>query len=129
MIRTPDQNRSRGHRPAGATRAPHTSPPAREEPSMIENPPMTAFVSGTGPSEIVPSVPTMLDCWRWTPPPKIQTPAALASRTTACDDSPTAGQSSSGMWSIEPSSNEIRYRGMALLHLSDGYDWPPLGSF
>ena len=48
---------------------------------------MTAFVSGTGPSEIVPSVATMLDCWRRTPPPKIHTSAALASLTTACAES------------------------------------------
>jgi hypothetical protein len=75
---------------------------------MIENPPTTDFVSGTGPSVMVPSVATMHDCWRWTPPPKIQIPAAFASLTTSCAASPTAGQSFSGMWSIEPSSNEIR---------------------
>jgi hypothetical protein len=64
---------------------------------------------------MVPSIATMLDRWRWTPPPKIQTPAAFASRTTACANSPTAGQSCSGIWFIEPSSNEIKYRGIALL--------------
>ena len=84
---------------------------------MIENPPTTDFVSGTGPPAIVPSVATMLDCWRCKPPPKIQIPAALASRTTAWAASPTAGQSASGMWSIEPSSNEIKYRGIALPHI------------
>ena len=55
---------------------------------MIENPPTTALVSGTGPSVIVPSVATMLDPWRRSPPPKIHTPTALASRTTARADSP-----------------------------------------
>src|SRR5574337_435013 len=84
---------------------------------MIENPPITALVSGTGPSVVVPAVETMVDCWRRTPPPKIQTPAAFASRTTACAASPTAGQSSSGILSIEPSSNEIKYRGIESLVL------------
>jgi uncharacterized cupin superfamily protein len=93
-----------------ANLAAQTSASSREATSMIENPPMTAFVSGTGPAVTVPSVATMVDCWRWTPPPKIQTPAAFASRTTLCDAAPTDGQSSSGIWSIEPSSNEIKYR-------------------
>jgi hypothetical protein len=44
----------------------------------------------------------------------------LASRTTLCDASPTDDQSSSGMWSMEPSSNEIRYRGVALFLLYSG---------
>ena len=41
--------------------------------------------------------------------PKIHTPASLASYTTLCEASDTAGRSSSGMI-IVPSSNEIRYR-------------------
>jgi hypothetical protein len=31
---------------------------------MIENPPTTAFVSGNGPCELVPSVATMVACWK-----------------------------------------------------------------
>src|SRR5688500_17045956 len=95
-----------------AIRAAHATASSRQETSMIENPPTTALVSDTGPAVTVPSGATMVDCWRWTPPPKIQTPAAFASRTTACDASPTDGQSSSGTWSIAPSSKEIKYRGI-----------------
>jgi hypothetical protein len=43
---------------------------------MMENPPMTAFVSGEGPSVTAPSVFTMVACWRSMPPPKIQMPAS-----------------------------------------------------
>jgi len=42
------------------------------------------------------------------PAPKTQTTALLASSTTLREASADAGQSSSGMWSIEPSSSEIR---------------------
>lgn len=49
------------------------------------------------------------------PPPKIHTPAAFASRTTACAAASTTGRSSSEIWSVAPSSNEIRYRGIASL--------------
>ena len=94
-----------------AIRSAQTIASSRSGTSMIENPPTTALVSGNGPSVEVPSVPTIVARWRRSPHPKIHTPAALASRTTACEASPTAGQSPSGMWSIEPSSNEIKYRG------------------
>src|SRR4051812_1799650 len=43
------------------------------------------------------------------PAPNTHTPAFTASCTTACDALPTSGQSSSGMWSIAPSLNEIKY--------------------
>lgn len=102
------------HRQPLAMRAAQTKASSRVGTSIIEKPPTTAFVSGTGPSEAVPSGATIVACWRRTPPPKIQTPAALASRTTACEASPTSGQSPSGMWLIEPSSNEIRYRGISV---------------
>lgn len=102
------------HRQPLAMRAAHANASSRVGTSIIEKPPTTAFVSGTGPSEAVPSGATIVACWRRTPPPKIQTPAALASRTTACEASPTSGQSPSGMWFIEPSSNEIRYRGISV---------------
>lgn len=69
------------HRHASAMQAAQTSASSREGTSIIENPPITAFVCGSGPTLMVPSVATMADCWRWTPPPKIQTPAALACRT------------------------------------------------
>ena len=75
---------------------------------MIEKPPTTAFFSGTGPSATVASVETIDACCRSIPPPKIQTPASLAWRTTAWEASPTDAQSSSGMWSIDPASNEMR---------------------
>src|SRR5688572_10965934 len=55
----------------------------------------------------------MLACWECKPPPKIQTPAFLASRTTLREASPTAAISSSGIWFIAPSSNEIRYRSIS----------------
>lgn len=55
-----------------AMRAAHSSASARDGTSMIENPPMTAFVSGTWPLATAPSVPTMVACCRSTPPPKIQ---------------------------------------------------------
>ena len=51
-------------RQAAAILAAQTSASAREETSMTENPPMTAFVSGTGPAVMVPSVATLVDCWR-----------------------------------------------------------------
>src|SRR5919201_5482173 len=44
------------------------------------------------------------------PPPNTHTPASMASWTTAWAASPTAGNSSAGMWSIAPLGNEIRYR-------------------
>lgn len=91
---------------------------------MIESPPSTALVSSRGPSVMVPSVPTMLDRWRSSPPPNIHTPAALASWATACADSPTTGQSCTGMLSIEPSSNEIKDRGIAFLRFRTATDCP-----
>jgi hypothetical protein len=100
------------HRQLSAIRAAQANASSWVGTSMIEKPPTTAFVSGTEPREAVPSVATIVACCRSTPPPKIQTPAALAARTTAWEASPTAGQSASGMWFIEPSSNEIRYRGI-----------------
>src|SRR4051812_38537488 len=105
------------HRQLLAMRAAHANASSRVGTSIAENPPTTAFVSGKGPCELVPSVATMVACCRRTPPPKIQTPAALASRTTACAASSTAGSSPSGMWSIDPLSNEIRYRGISKLPL------------
>jgi len=71
--------------------APHSSASSREGTSTIANPPMTALVSGYGPSVTIPSVATMLALWLSTPPPKIHTPASWASRATACAASPTAG--------------------------------------
>src|SRR3712207_1364033 len=97
------------HRQAAAILAAHASASSREGTSMIENPPMTALVSGYGPSVTVPSVATMLARWLSSPPPKIHTPAFLASRTTLCEASATSGNSSSGKV-IAPSSKEIRYR-------------------
>ncbi len=96
-------------RQATANLAAHSSAFSREGTSTIANPPMTALVSGYGPSVTVPSVATMLALWLSTPPPKIHTPASWAARTTAWAASPTAGSSSSGKV-IAPSSNEIRYR-------------------
>ena len=58
----------------------------------------------------VPSVATMLAFWFSSPPPKTHTPALMASWTTSCEASATAGISSSGMWSIAWAPNEIRYR-------------------
>ena len=43
------------HRQPRAMRAAHSSASSREGTSMIENPPMTAFVSGAGPSVSAPS--------------------------------------------------------------------------
>ena len=65
-----------------AMRAAHASASSRVGTSMIENPPTTAFVSGTGPGEALPSIATIVACWRRTPPPKIHTPAAFASQPT-----------------------------------------------
>jgi len=53
---------------------------------MIENPPMTAFVSGTGPTLMVPSVATMVDCCRCTPAPKIQTYISVFQSPAASPD-------------------------------------------
>jgi predicted RNA polymerase sigma factor len=39
-----------------------TNVPERDHLTRVEKPPMTAFVSGTGPSVTVPSVPTMVAC-------------------------------------------------------------------
>ena len=58
----------------------------------------------------IPSVATMLALCLSSPPPNTHTPAFTASWTTACAALPTSGLSSSGMWSIAPSSNEIKYR-------------------
>ena len=99
------------HRQPVAIFAAHISASSRDATSTTENPPTTALVSGNGPDLATPSVPTIVACCFSNPPPKIQTPAAFASRTTACEASPTAGQSSSGMWSIEPLSNEIKNLG------------------
>src|SRR6266536_1611829 len=78
---------------------------------MIVSPAMYALVSG--PSATVPSVATTLtltSSWGYTPPANTHTPASWASRTTAWAASATSGISSSGMKSIAPSSNEIKYR-------------------
>ena len=88
--------------------------------SMIENPPMA---SGYRPSATVPSVPTTLAFSPSIPAPKTHTPASTASWTTACEALPTAGPSSSGMWSIAWASNEIRYRAIPCLPCPCG----PLG--
>jgi hypothetical protein len=55
-------------------------------------------------------VPTTLAFLLSIPAPKTHTPAFAASWTTACEALPTADPSSSGMWSIAPASNKIRYR-------------------
>jgi hypothetical protein len=55
-------------------------------------------------------VATTLGLWNSSPPAKRYTPAFRASWTTACTALVTSGMSSSGMWSIAPSLNEIRYR-------------------
>jgi hypothetical protein len=65
-------------RHAAAILAAQACASSREETSIIENPPITGFVSFTGPAEIMPSVPTTVDCWRSIPQPKIQISAAFA---------------------------------------------------
>jgi hypothetical protein len=49
------------HRHETAILEAHTSASSSEATSMIENPPMTAFVSGAGPTVVVPSVATTVD--------------------------------------------------------------------
>ena len=97
-------------RQATAILAAHSSASSREDTSTTANPPMTSLVSGYGPSVIVPSVATMLACWLSSPPPNTHAPASCAAKTTSCAASPTSAMSSSGIWSIAPLSNEIRYR-------------------
>src|SRR3954451_10823823 len=94
-------------RQATAVLAAHSSASSREGASATQNPPIA---SGYGPSEIVPSVDTTVAFWFSSPPPKTHTPAFIASWATSCAALPTAGMSSSGMWSIAWASNEIRYR-------------------
>src|SRR5262245_16281913 len=83
---------------------------------MIVTPAMYALLSAL--SVTVPSGATtftLTSSWGYTPPVNTQTPASLASSTTSCAASATAGISSSGMKSIAPSSNEIRYRAISRL--------------
>jgi hypothetical protein len=47
------------------------------------------------------------------PPANTNTPASIASWIAGCAASFTTGPSSSGIWSIAPRSNEIRYRVIA----------------
>jgi len=85
---------------------------------MIVTPAMYALLSA--PSVTVPSGATTLaltSSWGYTPPANTHTPASMASRTTAWAAAATSGPSSSGMKSIAPSSNEIRYRAISRLLL------------
>jgi hypothetical protein len=50
------------HLQPSAIRAAQLSASSRVGTSMIENPPTTALVTGNGPSEAVPSVPTIVAC-------------------------------------------------------------------
>jgi hypothetical protein len=59
---SPISRTSWAQRQASAILAAQASASSREETSRTENPPTTAFVSGTGPSTTVPSVATMLAC-------------------------------------------------------------------
>src|SRR6476659_911828 len=83
---------------------------------MIVTPAMYALLSA--PSVTVPSVATTLtltSSWGYTPPANTHTPASWASRITAWAALATSGISSSGMKSIAPSSNEIKYRAISRL--------------
>ena len=108
------------HRHPRANRPAQTSASSREGTSMMENPPMTAFVSGEGPDAMVPSVATMVDCWRWIPAPKIQTPAALASRTTAREASPPPASPGRG---CDPSSRRRMKSGIEAC-IAPSFRWP-----
>src|SRR5687767_11758352 len=104
----PNSRTSCAQRQATAILPAHSSASSREGTSTTENPPMYALLSG--PSVTVPSVATTLtSSWECSPPPNTQTPASIASCTTACAASATSGRSSLGNV-IAPSSNEIRYR-------------------
>src|SRR5215831_3192998 len=113
-------------RHATAILAAHSSASSREGTSTIASPPMTSLVSGYGPSVTVPSVATTLARCLSSPPLKTHTPAFTASWTASCAALLTAGMSSSGMWSIAPSSNEIRYRVIPRLPCPGGLLRPPL---
>src|SRR6185437_31096 len=97
-------------RQAAAILAAHPSASSSEDTSTIANPPTTSLASGYGPSVTIPSVATTLAFLLSSPAPKSHAPAFTASWTTSCAALFTAGISSSGMWSIAPASNEIRYR-------------------
>src|SRR5438105_15331830 len=109
----PNSRTSCAQRQAAAILAAHRSASSSEGTSMIVSPAMYALLSA--PSVIVPSGATTLtlsSSGGYTPPANTHTPASWASLITACAASATAGPSSSGMKSIAPSSNEIRYRGI-----------------